>query len=359
MQNTLNPRWLAATLGMLLSGCAGMLPAPTPLRSIDYPAASQPAKCLFVLLPGAGDHAETFEQRGFVEALRSRSLSIDVRATDATIGYYMRGIMLERFTTDVIAPTKSRGYQETWLVGPSMGGSGSLFYSRAHTSDITGVLSIAPFLGDRSLIKEIANAGGLDKWQAPARVDAMDADNYQREMWRWFQATSRGQEPAPLMFLGYGSDDSLGTAAQLLTAKLPASRVFVTNGGHEWPAWRRVLESFLDSPDFASHCRADAPAAAATTPAETGALDSAACQARGGQVRPVCRRQLPRCVIRYADAGKQCTDKSQCQGMCLVDGGRPLETGEVAQGRCQEDDDPCGCKIEVKNGKVAGGRCVD
>lgn len=359
MQNTLNPRWLAATLGMLLGGCASMLPAPTPLRSIDYPAASQPAKCLFVLLPGAGDHAETFEQHGFVEALRSRSLSIDVRATDATIGYYMRGIMLERFTTDVIAPTKSRGYRETWLVGPSMGGFGSLFYSRAHTSDVSGVLSIAPFLGDRSLIKEIANAGGLDKWQAPARVDAMDADNYQREMWRWFQATSRGQEPAPLMFLGYGSDDSLGTAAQLLTAKLPASRVFVTNGGHEWPAWRRVLESFLDSPDFASHCRADAPAAAATTPAETGALDSAACQARGGQVRPVCRRQLPRCVIRYADAGKQCTDESQCQGMCLVDGGRPLETGEVAQGRCQEDDDPCGCKIEVKNGKVAGGRCVD
>jgi pimeloyl-ACP methyl ester carboxylesterase len=244
----------AAALCVLLSGCAGMLPAPTPMKSIDYAAAS-PAKCLFVLLPGAGDRAETFEQRGFVEALRSRSLSIDVRAADATIGYYMRGSVLDRLAADVLAPEKLRGYQETWLVGPSMGGFGSLFYGRAHTNDITGVLAIAPFLGDKDLIREIAGAGGLKKWQAPARVEQMNRDNYQREMWRWFQATTQGREPAPLIFLGYGTSDSLGTAAALLTAELPPSHVFLTEGGHEWPAWRRVLESFLDSPDFASHCR--------------------------------------------------------------------------------------------------------
>jgi pimeloyl-ACP methyl ester carboxylesterase len=253
-------RYLAVALGAALCGCAGMLPAPTPMRSVDHAAASQPAKCLFVLLPGAGDRAETFEQRGFVEALRSRPLSIDVRASDATLGYYMRGIVLDRLAADVLAPEKTRGYQETWLVGPSMGGFGSLFYARAHTADITGVLAIAPFLGDRELIKEISDVGGLDKWQAPPRVEVMDRDNYQREMWRWFQATTRGQEPAPLLFLGYGTSDSLGTAAQLLTAKLPPSRVFLTEGGHEWPAWRRVLEQFLDSPDFATHCRVEASA---------------------------------------------------------------------------------------------------
>ena len=246
---------LLLAVGILSGGCASMLPAPTPMRSIDHAAASQPAKCLFVLLPGAGDRAETFEQRGFVELLRSRSLSIDVRASDATMGYYMRGTALDRLTTDVLAPAKARGYQETWLVGPSMGGFGSLFYARAHTPDVTGVLAIAPFLGDRGLIREIADAGGLKKWQAPARVEEMDRDNYQREMWRWFQAVTQGKEPAPLIFLGYGTSDSLGTAAALLTAELPPSRVFLTDGGHEWPAWRRVLESFLDSPDFATHCR--------------------------------------------------------------------------------------------------------
>ena len=258
-------RYVSIVLSALLCGCAGMLPAPTPMRSVDYAAVSQPAKCLFVLLPGAGDRAETFEQRGFVQALRRDSLSIDVRASDATLGYYMRGTVLDRLAADVIEPEKTRGYQETWLVGPSMGGFGSLFYGRAHTANITGVLAIAPFLGDRALIKEISDAGGLEKWQAPARVDVMDRDNYQREMWRWFQATTRGQESAPLLFLGYGTADSLGTAAQLLTAKLPPSRVFLTEGGHEWPAWRRVLEQFLDSPDFASHCRSDKIADTAAT----------------------------------------------------------------------------------------------
>jgi pimeloyl-ACP methyl ester carboxylesterase len=250
-------RWRcsATALGALLCGCAGIMPAPTPLRSIEYPSASPPAKCLFVLLPGAGDRAETFEQRGFVEELRSRSLSIDIRATDATLGYYLKGTILDRLAADVIAPAKVRGYQEIWLMGPSMGGFGSLFYARAHTADVTGVLAIAPFLGDKDLIAEIAAAGGLPKWRAPARVDAMNPDNYQREMWRWFQAVTQGREAAPLIFAGYGTADKLSGADSLLTAELPPARVFLTTGAHEWPAWRRVLKEFLDSPEFATHCR--------------------------------------------------------------------------------------------------------
>src|SRR5688500_5585636 len=111
-------RSIAVALGAMMCGCAAMLPAPTPLRSIDYAAASQPAECLFVLLPGAGDRAETFEMRGFVQALRGDSLSIDVRATDATLGYYMRATVLDRLAADVLSPEKTRGYQEVWLVGP-------------------------------------------------------------------------------------------------------------------------------------------------------------------------------------------------------------------------------------------------
>ena len=248
-------RLISLALPALLAGCAGVFPAPTPLRSIEYAGSSRPAKCLFVLLPGMGDHAESFEQRGFVEELRSHSLSIDIRATDATFGYYMQGTFLDRLAADVIAPAKAHGYQEIWLAGPSMGGFGSLFYARAHTADITGVLAIAPFLGDRDLIEEITKAGGLKNWRAPARVDAMNPDNYQREIWRWLQAATRGREAAPLIFAGYGAEDKLRDADSLLTAELPPARVFLTTGKHEWPAWRRVLASFLESPDFAGHCR--------------------------------------------------------------------------------------------------------
>src|SRR6186713_11358 len=113
------PGWLflrLPALTALLWGCVGPMQAPTPLRSIEHPSESAPANCLFVLLPGMGDRAETFEQRGFVEALRRRSLSIDIRATDATFGYYMRGTFLERLATDVIAPAKLRGYDEIWMI---------------------------------------------------------------------------------------------------------------------------------------------------------------------------------------------------------------------------------------------------
>lgn len=240
---------------LLIGGCTVFSKAPVPMQSVEHPATAAPAKCLFVLLPGMGDRASTFEQRGFVETLRKRNLSADIRAVDATFGYYMKGTFLERLATDVIAPAKARGYQEIWLVGPSMGGFGTLFYSRAHTADITGVLAIAPFLGDRKLIEEIRNAGGLKKWQAPARVETPDRDTYQRELWRWLQAATQGKEAAPLLFAGYGKADKLSAADSLLTAELPASHVFLTEGGHEWPAWVRVLESFLDSPEFGSRCR--------------------------------------------------------------------------------------------------------
>jgi alpha-beta hydrolase superfamily lysophospholipase len=234
------------------------MPAPTPLRTVEYGSSQQqqPAKCLFVLLPGAGDPAERFRDQGFVEDLQNSNRSIDIRATDATLGYYMKGTLLDRLEADVITPAKARGDEEIWLMGPSMGGLGSLLYSRVHTAEVTGVLAIAPFLGDQDLIEEIAAAGGLAQWQAPPRVDdAMCRDNYQRELGRWLQAATQGREPAPAIFLGYGTSDRLSRADSLLAEALPASRVFVTTGGHEWPAWRRVLASFLQSPEFATHCR--------------------------------------------------------------------------------------------------------
>src|SRR5262245_22491390 len=113
-------RWLA--LALLLPGCALFWRAPVPMRAVDYPAsaASAPAKCLIVFLPGMGDDAEDFEKNGFVEEVRRHGLSVDVVAANATIGYYSRGIFAERLEADVIAPRRARGYKQTWLIGPSM-----------------------------------------------------------------------------------------------------------------------------------------------------------------------------------------------------------------------------------------------
>jgi pimeloyl-ACP methyl ester carboxylesterase len=210
---------------------------------------------LFVLLPGMGDDAEDFAENGFVEELQSHGLSADIRATNAKYGYYVKGNFPVRLSEDVIEPAKRQGYRELWLVGPSMGGFGSLFYARHHPADVTGVLAIAPYLGDEALIEEIRNAGGLARWPAPAKAELLTRDNYQRELWRWLQAATHGREPSPLLYMGYGKADDLAVADGLLARELPSSHVFVAEGAHEWAPWRVILRSFLNSAEFAGHCR--------------------------------------------------------------------------------------------------------
>ena len=87
--------------------------------------------------------------------------------------------------------------------------------------------------------------------------------------------------------------------------------------------------------------------------------DVAQCTANGGTVRPICRMQNPACVIAYADAGKVCSDKSDCQGRCLHQGDAPTDPAAAVTGQCQATSDPCGCFTTVVKGHVGPGMCVD
>jgi hypothetical protein len=95
-----------------------------------------------------------------------------------------------------------------------------------------------------------------------------------------------------------------------------------------------------------------------TEPMRVAVLD--ACP--GGAVRPVCLSQTDMCVTPYPDAGKKCSDSSQCAGDCLIDmttycdkEGRCTdpetpEPGTKSFGVCELDNDPCGSRIEIVNG---------
>lgn len=84
---------------------------------------------------------------------------------------------------------------------------------------------------------------------------------------------------------------------------------------------------------------------------------ASACSAKGGTIQPVGKAQIPTCVTPYADAGKACTDKSQCQGQCVLEGNLEAQ-GEVT-GACQKTDRQFGCYARVINGKATGAICVD
>lgn len=243
----------ALALFLCCSGCAVFMPAPTPMTSLRDELPGGDAKCLVVFLPGAGDRASDFVKYGFVEALRQKNLSVDVVAADATLGYYAKGLLVERVHTDVVAPARAKGYQQTWVMGMSMGGLGTLLYSHEHAADVNGVLLLAPYLGDRSLSEEIRAAGGLLTWQGPVK-NAITSQTYQRQVWRWLQAVTANTEQGPNVYLGWGTEDRLGESASLLAAALPQGHVIKVPGAHKWTSWKAVLDLFLADSDFTRSC---------------------------------------------------------------------------------------------------------
>ena len=171
------------------------------------------------------------------------------------MGYYTRGIFPDTLWRDVVRRRVLRGYQELWVVGPSLGGFGSLLYSRARANgEVTGVLALAPYLGDdREVFEGIKRAGGLARWQAPAKTELNERD-YPRELWRWLQAVITRRERGPELYLGYGRNDRMAETDSLLAAALPADHVYIGDGGHNWRTWRVLFNEFLERGPLKDRC---------------------------------------------------------------------------------------------------------
>jgi hypothetical protein len=89
--------------------------------------------------------------------------------------------------------------------------------------------------------------------------------------------------------------------------------------------------------------------------------DIANCAARGGVVDTVGRMQREVCRVPYADAGKACSDKSDCTARCILDReeGDTEPAGGSVTGKCQQYETQFGCFSEVDGGKVVSTICVD
>ncbi len=191
-----------------------LLPAVAPLNVQRFGDARHSE--LMVFLPGIGDVLEDFERNGFVQALRDSARPADMVVADVHFGYYVRRSVLERLRVDVIEPARSCGYATIFLVGISLGGLGALLYAMEHPVDVQGLMLLAPYLGDSSLVKEIEDAGGLKLWDAgDVNVD----------------------------------DDPFAPGNTLLGDILPEHRVFTVRGGHDWQTWERLWQMFLAQRD--------------------------------------------------------------------------------------------------------------
>jgi len=235
---------VCAFLGLFLAaGCGLFYRAPAPIPTVPYLAADHsPARDLLVLLPGRNDRAGVFAEQGVVGIAERAAASLDVVAVDATLGYYIHRNLTQRLRADVFEPARRRGYRSRWIAGISMGGLGALLFAQHHPEVVTDVIVVAPFLGDDEVLQEIERAGGVLAWRPPARLDP---DDYQRDLWRWLKACAEQGQPCPRIFLGYGAEDRFVRAHRLLAAVLPANRVAVVPGGHDWGPWRDLFATLL------------------------------------------------------------------------------------------------------------------
>jgi pimeloyl-ACP methyl ester carboxylesterase len=214
-------------------------PRPLLMHRHDYRGPST-IRDLLVLLPGIGDSAEDFERHGFVDVVRRSDWPVDIIMVDAHYGYYADRTVLEELHTGVFRPAIACGYRHTWLAGISLGGFGALLYASRHSSDVTGVIAMAPFLGRRELIEEISRAGGLARWTDGEAED----EDYPKQLWQWLRRRLEGTS-GPHLYLAFGEQDIFASAQRLLAASLSRQRVFIEAGAHDWATWKKLWARFL------------------------------------------------------------------------------------------------------------------
>ena len=247
----LHLRILALCAVLVVTGCGGLRTAKAPLdNTLEKSSCTPNADTLLVLLPGAYSHPDEFTREGFVKALNDNRLAVDVMLVDAHLGYYHGKTILDRLEQDVMLPARGKGYKAIWIVGISVGGFGGLLYAQTHPGELAGLVTLAPYLGERALSTDIANAGGLARWTGPLG-DPPGRDPRapnETQLWQWLRgyvSTTATFGARPPIYLGYGTDDRFAFSHALLAAALPKDRVFTTEGGHDWPEWTRLWRRML------------------------------------------------------------------------------------------------------------------
>jgi pimeloyl-ACP methyl ester carboxylesterase len=257
--------WLAPLLS--LAGCAtvGNRNAPLPQSLWPAPAQNDGVAPLVVVLPGRFDSIEDMQSAGMVEAVQSAWPEADVLLVGASLAYYTDGGLALRLSEQVVAPARARGVTRLWMVGASMGGMGALLYDRAYPAELDGIVLLAPYLGERRLLSEIASAGGVLEWQ-PGPPRELDASTYQRELWRHISSWRDAPQSAARVWVGYGDRDRLRDAVPVLAPLLPPTQVLERSGPHAWSVWVPLTREIFA--EIASQHRTAVQVVLSATPAD-------------------------------------------------------------------------------------------
>ncbi len=235
---------LALTLGFA-SGCAFFERPTIPMAQQRFSAGPEPAKHLMLFLPGLGDHPEDVIEGGLIAEMDLLP-QFDSVVADAHFGYYKAGVMTERLHLDIVSELRPR-YDEFWIVGTSMGGYGAIAYAEKFPGSVTGLILLAPYLGQNKVLTDIEEAGGLAKWDPNGFVTNDTRTAHGVRVWAWLKEHASTEE-LPLVYLSTGDDDKLLRSFHLLEPALPKKRIRIIDGGHNWKTWRRLFHELALGP---------------------------------------------------------------------------------------------------------------
>jgi pimeloyl-ACP methyl ester carboxylesterase len=183
--------------------------------------------------------------RGIARAIQESWPEADVLLTSATFAYYRDGKLVPRLREEIVQPSLRKGYARIWLAGASLGGMGALLYEREHPGELEGIALFAPFLGNGSLLDEIRTAGGPRKWDPGPLPAEMNADNFQRQVWKMIKGWADRPELARRVWLACGTSDHLIDDVRLLAPEVPEGHYLELSGGHTWGLWVRAAKELF------------------------------------------------------------------------------------------------------------------
>jgi hypothetical protein len=207
------------------------------MHSIFCAAGAGNAPTQMIWLPGAYHSAQDFVNEGFARAALQRRIPLDLRFVDLEMQHLDDRDAFQRLRSEIVLPARDSG-AAVWLAGISLGGLAALDYASTHVGELEGLCLLAPYLGNRMLLNEIAAASGLAGWE-PGELAESDTE---RRIWRYIKTRNN----LATLFLGYGKSDRFSAGHDLLAAALPADSVEVVAGSHQWNTWLKLWESFLD-----------------------------------------------------------------------------------------------------------------
>ena len=227
---------------LALGGCAAGGDITKPIPSAFYPAPEK-AQRTVVMLPGIADDLAALQERKVASLIQAVWPDADVVLTGLTLPFYKQGEAAQRLHDEVIRRYRKAG-QPLWLAGISLGGMGVLLYDRQYPGDATGMLLMSPYLGEDGIREQIRAAGGLAQWD-PGPAQAIDASNFQHELWRYIKSWQNEPPRTHSAWLAYGANEKFREPDSMIAPLFPADHVIVLPGRHNWDLWQRAFPLLL------------------------------------------------------------------------------------------------------------------